>query len=201
MEIKIGKSARDCAACEKLFEHEGPIHSCIRREDDEFIREDFCPACWNEERAEHAFSAWQSQFYDPQVAEAAPEESFSPLRRIFYDAVEGEARPQIAVAYLAAQLLRRQKVFRLIKESKDPETEAALILFSDRIGNRLIEVHDPNLAHAELDDARIALQAKLNEIENPDAPEDESGDGEEAMAAACAEGEHDGQDASENAQG
>ena len=167
MNIKIGKNAHSCAVCETDFDHEQKVHSLVRVVDQAFQREDFCVNCWNEQDAQTAYSTWSMQYYDPKVAEQEPEEAYSPLRKLFYDSVEDATRPSIAMAYLAAQLLRRQKVFRLIKETKDPDTDAALILFNDRIGNRLIEVSDPNLAHAELDDARIALMQRLTAMETP----------------------------------
>lgn len=175
MNIKIGKNAHTCVICEVDFVHEQIIHSLIRVEDNQFQREDYCANCWNEQNAQNTYSTWNMQYYDPKVAEQEPEEVYSPLRSIFYDTVEDSSRCSIAIAYLAAQLLRRQKIFRLIKETKDPDTDAAQILFNDRIGNRLIEVNDPNLAHAELDDARITLMQRLTDLETPEEiPQQES---------------------------
>jgi len=129
------------------------------------------------------FSVWKSNFYDPNVANQAPEESFSPLRQIFYETVEAKDRSTLSVAFLAAQLLRRQKVFRLIKESQDPDTDDTTSLFNDRIGNRLIEVQDPCLAHEELENGRRLLLERLNEIEGTqpgEGPED--GQNEDQLA-------------------
>ena len=69
-------------------------------------------------------------------------------------------------------MLRRQKVFRLIKEGDEPVGEGRIALFSDRIGNRLIEVHDPQLSHGELSEGRSLLMERLQELES----EEESGD-------------------------
>ena len=93
---------------------------------------------------------------------------FTPLRRIFYDSVESSDRITLAMAYLAAQLLRRQKVFRLIKETDGEDGEANVVLFADRLGDRLIEVRDPSLSHAELEQGRQLLMERLNQLENPD---------------------------------
>ncbi|PCJ51295.1 MAG: hypothetical protein COA73_17830 [Candidatus Hydrogenedentota bacterium] len=173
MDIKIGKSARQCTACENDFVHEHVIYTLLNTNEEELTREDYCDPCWNDEKAKTAYSSWTSQFYDPQVAEQQPEETFSPLRQIFYDVVENKERQSQSIAYLAAQLLRRQKVFRLIKETEDLETEENLILFNDRIGNRLIEVHDAKLTHAEMDAGRIELISRLALLENPETTENE----------------------------
>ncbi len=167
MEIRIGRSAHKCAACESAFVHEQDIWSLARIAEGELTREDYCGACWDTERARQAFSVWSVKYYDPKVAEQEPPEVFSPLRQVFYEAVEKEERPAQAKAFLAAQLLRRQKVFRQIKESQDEET-GRLILYSDCIGNWLIVVHDPNFSYVEMENARLALLARLQELEQPE---------------------------------
>lgn len=174
MDIKIGKSARVCVACERDFVHDELIHSALRTQDGEFKRADYCTKCWMPDGPQSSYSCWELNYYDPNVAEQAPAESFSPLRKLFYDSVESEGRGALAVAYLAAQLLRRQKVFRHIKETEDAETGLTLILFNDRIGNRLIEVRDPSLGHAELDAGRLALIEELNRLEGPEGPAEET---------------------------
>lgn len=168
MEIKIGKTARCCSICEKSFIHDQELRSIARIEEGLLIREDFCIQCWDDQTATQTYSVWSPVYYDPLVAEQEPEEAFSPLRQLFYDAVESEDRSSLSLAYLAAQLLRRQKVFRLIKETDDPDAAQHVILFSDRIGNRLIEVRDPSLTYAELEDARKELMARLTALEAPE---------------------------------
>ncbi len=165
MEIKISKSAHRCCSCQAAFEHEQRIVSSMRRGDEGLLREDFCPGCWSDARSEAAFCMWSAQFQDPRVLEQQPAEVFSPLRQVFYESAESGGRAAIALAYLAGQLLRRQKVFRFIKQTADPDTDAVVFLFSDRIGNRLIEVHDPNLTTGELERARQELLRRLAEIE------------------------------------
>jgi len=171
MEIKIGKSARRCVQCDTAFEHDQDLKSLVRLAKGALEREDFCVLCWAAGETQGAFSVWSSRFCDPNVAAQEPPEAFSPLRQTFYEAAEAQDRTEMAKAYLAAQLLRRQKVFRRIKESTDPDSEARIALFSDRIGNTLVEVHDPNLTYEELEQGRHALMKRLSELENDD-PED-----------------------------
>ncbi|NIA16180.1 MAG: hypothetical protein GWP08_19125 [Nitrospiraceae bacterium] len=154
----------------------------MRVQDGVLAREDYCDACWNADRTGNAFSVWNSRFYDPQVAEQEPPESFSPLRQVFYESVESDSREETATAYLAAQLLRRQKVFRLIKQGDDPDGEVHLILYSDRLANRLIEVRDPNLSYAEMEEGRTRLLARLAEFEQPEDAEEETPDAQAQQA-------------------
>ena len=172
MEIKITRSARNCTACAREFVHDEDLMSVARIENQQLLRTDYCAACWAPTNGAGAFSVWSPKYYDPRVADQQPAEVFSPLRQLFYEALESEDRIDMAKAYLAAQLLRRQKVFRLVKESDDTDGEVRLVLFTDRIGDRLIEVRDPNLSYAELEQGRQALIARLTELENPQPPEE-----------------------------
>ena len=88
----------------------------------------------------------------------------------------------LAKGYLAAQLLRRQKVFRLIKESDEDEGESRVSLFADRIGNRFIEVRDPNFSYDELEAGRQALLVRLRELESEEEDTAETVEGEEESA-------------------
>lgn len=172
MEIKISKSSRKCTACERDFVHEESLFSLIRIQEREFTREDYCSNCWSKDRGEGSYSFWNLKYYDASVAEQEPPEQFSPLRQTFYEAVESAERTELAKAYLAAQMLRRQKVFRLIKESGDVEGELQMLLYVDRIGNRLIEVRDPSLTYAELEEGRRALLQRLIELETAESQEE-----------------------------
>ena len=171
MEIKISRSTHTCPKCGRAFVHEEEIRSLVRWVENTLTREDYCPSCWSPEIAEGAYSTWSVRYYDPKVAEQEPPEVFSPLRRTFYDAIEADHRAEQAVAFLAAQLLRRQKVFRLVKESSEAEGELKLILYADRIVGKLIEVRDPSFTYAELDAARGVLLARIAELERPQTEE------------------------------
>ena len=171
MEIRIGKPARVCSGTERPFEHGEEVVSLVKMENQALVRLDFAKESFEPSMSRGALAVWAMQYIDPRVAEQEPEEAYSPLRRLFYDAVESTDRVQLAKAFLAAQLLRRQKVFRLVKESQEGEEESRVVLFTDRIGNRLIEVRDPYLTYAELEAGRTLLIAELNALEAPENSE------------------------------
>lgn len=189
MEIKITKSARVCNATGRPFVHEEPCVSVLRVQEGLLLREDYAQSAWDEAFRAGAYSVWTTTYYDPEVAEAEPPEVFSPLRQLFYESVEAEDRADLARAFLAAQLLRRQKVFRLVKESDEPEGEARLSLYADRIGNRLIEVRDPNFSYAELETGRKRLLTRLQELEHPEEPPAETAEAGETAAAPASDDE------------
>jgi len=181
MEIKIARTGRQCHASGRPFEHHEPIVSLIRYVERDLQREDYARDQWRPSLGDSAVAVWDAVYVDPAVENAEPEESFSPLRRLFYDNVENTDRETIALCYLAAQLLRRQKVFRLVKESESLEEGGKVTLFADRVGDRLIEVRDPSLTFAELEAGRTALVKYLQEIEAGEADtEGEAESGEES---------------------
>lgn len=170
MSIKISKNAHLCAACGNDFQHDQTITSTVKKWEGALHREDFCKDCWREERNKEAYSVWNMVYHDPKLESEEPPEVFSPLRQLFYEAAEEESRIEMAKAFLAAGLLRRQKVFRLIKESDEAEGNIRVTLYTDRLGNRLIEVPDPQFTYAELETARVRLLERLQELETAAAP-------------------------------
>ncbi len=177
MEIRIGKSTRVCAQTQQSFEHGQELLSLVKQGEDGLVREDYSKEAWNPACADGAIAVWATNYVDPDIENQQPDDSFSPLRNLFYEAVESEDRAELAKAYLAAQLLRRQKVFRLIKEGEETDTDSKFALFTDRIANRMIEVRDPNLSYAELNTARASLMEILNTLEKPE-PTDAGNDQE-----------------------
>ena len=175
MDIRIGKCGRHCAGTNVDFKHDDELMSLIRVLNKELVREDYLKSAWSSEYAAGAVATWASKYIDPEIAGREPAEAYSPLRQVFYDAVESGERLELAVAYLAAQLLRRQKVFRLIKEAEDSEGLGRLTLFSDRIANKLIEVRDPNITYAEMEDGRAILMDRLMKLESPEESKEEQG--------------------------
>lgn len=165
-------------------------------------REDFCKDCWRSELNKETYSTWNVVYHDPRVESEEPPEVFSPLRQLFYEAAEEESRIEMAKAFLAAGLLRRQKVFRLIKESDEAEGNVRITLYTDRLGNRLIEVPDPQFSYAELESARIKLMERLQELETAAAApaEPESNGAPEAVEAESAEAAPEEQAAPEDAE-
>ena len=165
MNIKISKNSHSCAACGNDFQHEQELTSTVKVAEGVLHRLDFCRDCWNSEESKDAYSVWSMVYHDPKVENQEPAEVFSPLRQLFYEAAEEQSRIEMAKAFLAAGLLRRQKVFRLIKESDESDGDVRITLYTDRIGNRLIEVPDPQFTYAEMDKARALLIERLQVLE------------------------------------
>lgn len=177
MEIKISKCAKQCSACAQDFVHEQKVHSVARINDGSLERDDYCATCVPEESDEHLFCSWSTQYSDPKILESEHQETLSPLRRLFYDLAGSTERPDLAQAFLAAQLLKRQKAFKQIRESEEGDGATRVTLFLDRSGSRLIETRDLQFTYAELDTARAQLLESLRALETPESEQEpEQGD-------------------------
>jgi hypothetical protein len=173
LELKIRKSGRHCSACGKEFDHEEAHLSMINETQDEYEREDFCLACWSQRAkgwAHNSYSFWSTRYIDPSVESEQPPEAFAPLRKVFYEALEREEKTELAVAFISAHLLRRQKVFRLMKAFDREDVEGTVQVFADKFTQRLVEVPDLEFTAAELREARQVL------IERTDPPKEEDAD-------------------------
>ncbi len=198
MEIKIGKPARQCFGTGRDFQHEEPIYSLARRGEEGLVREDYSESAWQQVSREGVYCTWRARYFDAAQAELDQAKPASPLRTLFFSAAEAEDRASGALAFIAAQLLRRQKQFKLVKEAESTNEEGAITLYADRLSNRLIEVHDAAFTYAELEAARNTLlehlQAAEATEEAPAAAEQEpdtsATDADEAPSGAVAESGH-----------
>lgn len=168
MEIKINKCASVCCICGKIFVHEEKVYSKALIDTTVLERRDYCSLCDCSPTGVHVFCTWETVYADPKVKEEERQATYSPLRSLFYELADSTDRSDLAQAFLLAQLLKRQKVFRLIRESEENTETGRITLYLDRIENRLIETRDLDFKFAELESARVRLIEHLQRIENPE---------------------------------
>lgn len=191
MEIRFSKIGRQCSACGAPFRHLEKVRSIAARLEDAqadpagaekvrsgegtaaepakeerrpFERMDFCPACTHRTAEFQAWCTWTATYVDPDAVRQ--EEPLSPLRRIFYAHSEDPDREKQAVAFLAAEMLRRHRAFRKIRETVD-ESDRRTLWYLDKSRNRIIEVVDPSFTYAELDRARMTLLEAIRTADQP----------------------------------
>ncbi len=170
MEIKISRTGSKCLSCEKVFIHEEWIWSRILDTDDEWQRQDFCLSCWEQQEKQDVLSQWRHRYIDTKIKRKEEEVVDSPLRKLFYESVEKEdSRMELAIAFLASQLLKRERIFKKIKEMAISQRDGYIIMYIDRIDDRVIEVRDPNFSFSEMEEAKKIVLERLGdkpEIEN-----------------------------------
>ncbi|HOK09573.1 MAG TPA: hypothetical protein PLT82_09110 [Candidatus Hydrogenedens sp.] len=162
MEIKISRNANKCLLCLKSFSHEEWVWSQIVELNKEWQRRDFCISCWQQSEKQPALSQWRHRYVDPKERNKEQETKDSPLRALFYEMIEKDhSRLELAIAYLASQLLKREKVFKRIKEMAISPKEGHIIMYIDRIDDRVIEVRDPNFTFSEMEEAKNIILRRL----------------------------------------
>lgn len=161
MELSLRKMGRQCSASGSPFKHGDSVVSLVRAEAEGLHREDYHLSNWCDEHAAGAVAVWRTVFRDPEEEQRSERERGQvPLRDFFYEALARDNREGYAHAFLAAQLLRRQRLFRLLKESGQ-ESEDRILLFLDLNSNAIVQVPDPNLSMGELRNARAAVESVL----------------------------------------
>lgn len=175
MDIHLHKIARHCASSGQPFKHGDSVVSLLRKGEEALVRSDYHEHNWSTELSSNTIAIWRTTYRDPQADIAQEDEGDeSPLRAFFFEAVAEETRSGQAKAFLAAQLLRRQRRFRLLKEASQ-ENEDRVLLFLDLNTDSIVQVCDPSLSLGELRQARTALEETLRS-ESEETAEASSGD-------------------------
>ena len=178
MKISISRNGIKCLSCEKVFIHEEWIWSRILGSKKEWQRQDFCLSCWEKQEKQESISQWRHRYIDTKMRRKEQEVEDSPLRKLFYESVEKEqSRMELAIAFLASQLLRREKIFKKIKEMTISQRDGYIIMYIDRIDDRVIEVRDPNFSFAEMEEAKKIVLERLG-----DKPETENSNPQDSIS-------------------
>lgn len=165
MEISIQKESSSCMGCDTPFVHEQNHLSLLRIEEKNFLREDYCEKCWSERFAQSEsndiYSFWETKYRDPSVEKATPHEQFVPLLNLCYESIAHGEPADEAMAYMCALILRRQKVFRFIREGKDDSSGKDILVFSDKHNGTQINIIDPHLTESQLQEVKHQLEERL----------------------------------------
>jgi hypothetical protein len=170
VEIQIQKEASKCLSCGQPFTHEQKHFSLLKFQDNVFAREDYCEECWpklSSDGTNPIYSTWQTKYRDPAAARETPEGQFMPLLSLFYENLAGGASAE-AVCYVCALVLRRQKVFKFVREEKESTSNRPVLVFHDRHHDVQVKVVDPNVSEAEFREVKRKLEEHLSPKENAD---------------------------------
>lgn len=169
--VTIRKPGKACAKCGTAFQDGDQHYSILKHDETEqaWVRRDYCLECWGQvldsEDGCDVHSLWRTRYVDRDAARRTPVNEYTPLLEICYDALHEQDTTQHGLAYLSAMVLRRQKVFRLVRTVRDQETEQASLLFFDRVNQAEVQVPDPPMTLEELRATRRVLQSRLTPIE------------------------------------
>jgi len=166
VEINIQKKSSLCLRCSTEFQHDEKHHSLLRIEGNDFLREDYCLACWPErsikDGEDQLYSCWETRYIDPSVAKATPQEQFLPLLHLCYESIADGGSDSEAMAYMCALILRQQKVFRFVREEKEePPASRGILVFHDKHNETQVRIVDPELTDSQLQEVKQRLEERI----------------------------------------
>ncbi|MCW8131634.1 MAG: hypothetical protein KIS92_14910 [Planctomycetota bacterium] len=147
---RIAKSNLQCKACETRFKVGDTYYSLLRDQGNEFERNDFCPACFQEHAAAGVYSFWKTTV--PEEEEEAKPKAVLDVASVleFFRRLAAESDPQrVAFRYVLALMLTRKKVLRLKGGDRNAQG-ADVLLFSEGRGGETHEVVQPDLNESEV---------------------------------------------------
>lgn len=167
---KIRKRATSCVACKREYEDGEPIRSRLLFREGEYLRRDFCVACWENKAHTPALSVWTTIFRCPPEAEEKPlqkEGAEELLRRLIEDDDESHAN----TLYILAVMLERKKIF-IENDVQHSDNETKIRVYEHRKTGETFLIPDPELKLSTLARVQAEVVAQLNgEKESQDAPQ------------------------------
>ena len=160
----VRKCSKTCATCEKEFEDKEILYSRLSFEKGEYVRKDFCKACWNKD--DPGLSSWKTLFIVPALKEEAvkKENVESLLRKL----VAKEDDADLSAIFILAVMLERKKILGE-RDVQSLEDGRKLRIYEHRKTNESFMVVDPELKLAELEHVQeevvVLLGGKPREVQ------------------------------------
>jgi len=153
---EIGKARKSCSRCNRKFESVIEIYSGIVQEGENFVRLDFCAACWENEKQEF-FSYWKTSAHES--AKGKKEEDIKALTNFFkalsknYD---DSNLKKAKIRYIIALFLLRKRQLKMVTTSRKGDNEY-LTLEKSWDGEN-IEILAPLIGEEEFDSIKKELE-------------------------------------------
>lgn len=143
----VRKCSTGCAGCEKEFADKEPIVSRLSFEQGEYVREDFCEACWK--KSEPGLSSWKTQYLIPPPPAEEPvkkENAESLLRKL----MAKENEEDFNAIFILTVMLERKKIL-VERDVKSTDDGRKLRVYEHKKTNESFAVIDPQLKLDELE--------------------------------------------------
>lgn len=160
-DFKITKTRGLCHRCGEPLEPGQPYVGIVRTTEDELLREDYHPACWDEAPANAAqndadvLGTWRSRVPQPQEKKKLLIDDAALLE--FFHRLEDRDDPQrIAFRFVLALILMRKKHLSYEEESTD-ENGRSIWKLRLRGDARIFDVVDPKLEEEQIAEVSASL--------------------------------------------
>jgi hypothetical protein len=157
MEWKISRGQGKCLSCDKNFAEDEPYYATLMEENDEFVRKDYCPACW-QAMPKEVFSFWMTRL-PRKGADARPVVDNEVLLDFFVRLENQESPAKLNLRYLLALLLMRKKILKFEDILREDDREYLVLRQTGE--NLRHRVLDPKLSLQELNRLRDDLSQVL----------------------------------------
>ncbi len=163
MDYKISRSTRTCIACEKQFNEGEEYFAAIFEGPEQFLRKEFCAACWagdtGREAAEGSYSHWKVRV--PEKPAERKHKLDVRAASTFFRRLAGSDEPHKRdFAYLLALLLMRKKVLVQRETTRNGEKDFMVLRF--RGEDEDYRTEDPHLPAEALERVKDDLGSLLN---------------------------------------
>ncbi len=153
----ITRSRGACSACRQELPPKRTFFSCLNEEKDDFVRSDFCPACWEKQDSARCFCFWRSRRAEPDQKPTLD----TGLMLEFFDRL---ARPdndrKRTFRFVLALYLMRRKELKLLRVERDAEGES--LVFQRRSSGEELSVADPAMMEDQIQETSRHLNQLLS---------------------------------------
>lgn len=142
--------AETCGVCHGNFEKDAELLSALKREEDVYVRLDFCLPCWEKEGSDGFLCFWKRK---PRLKETQPTVDGAVVFEIFQRLETAEDRHDRNFRYILGLLLMRRKRLKFLDVERTEDGE--FLIMEDRalegVKYRLL---DPGLTEEEMERTR-----------------------------------------------
>lgn len=165
--------AETCGPCEKAFDAAESLFSALHREEEGYVRLDFCASCWEKQPKEPLLCFWKRK---ARTKETQPTVDGSVVFDIFQKLDGAENRHDQNFRYILGLLLMRRKRLKFIDVDKTEDGEF-LVLEDRRLQDVKYRLLDPGLSEDEMQHAKDQV-GKLFSMNVNESDEEEKEDGQ-----------------------
>lgn len=139
-----------CGPCRKVFDEEDNLFSALSRQEEEYVRLDFCATCWEKQPRDGFLCFWKRK---PRVKETQPTVDGSVVFDIFQKLDGAQDRHDRNFRYILGLLLMRRKRLKFLDVERTEQGEF-LVLEDRRLEDVKYKLLDPGLSEEEMQRAK-----------------------------------------------